>query len=219
MRALKIMKLFVPLLLIGAFAASSSAQVSLPGTVSTNLSPVQMSAQAIITSLEAPINCPPAETTCFAQVLDVRLTAATEGLKSLIRLDTENQAINELKDRHIATQDKIIVKYEKLDSNNQKVDTNSLRIDELGRQNTALYEKTINDLHGDLASCKSTQKFIAIGAGLGGGVVGYKFAKKTSNSNGLLSFTQNSEPGSQFIMFQTNSDQRLREALKKLNQR
>lgn len=144
----------------------------------------------------------------------------------MIVMDKENQAISTLKDQHIAFQDKIIDKYSKLDKNNQTVDTNSQRIDTLGMQNVQLFrdqhaedKQAIASLQQDLNSCRSSQKWVFGAGAITGGFVGYKLRGVTQSigtSSGTSNFTFASQTPA-FNFGQTQTEQKLREVLKKLN--
>lgn len=146
-------------------------------------------------------------------MLETRLNAAVAGLQSIIVIDKNREGIISTLNDWLALKDKVIEDYKKIDANTQTRNANSGTIAELFRANATTYEKQIDDLRGDLASCKSDQKLIALGTALGAGYLGYRYGQATANSNsGLLNFNTTN---SQHMIFRPTAQSRAEEAFRK----
>lgn len=209
-------KLFSVLLLTSACGVVVTAQPSSQGASSTDPSPVQQSAQALISELEAPMNCSPTDTLCFAETGQKRLDAAIAGLKSIVRIDKSREAVVADLNTRIEIRGAIIDDLKRVDTNNQTIDANQQR-------NAALYEGIIRDdkakigkLEDKLESCQGRQKWIALVSFGGGLYVGNRLANDQP-LNPFSSFSAQSGVKGYPLSFyeQTNTEKKLREMLRK----
>lgn len=213
-------RLLSMLLLISALGAKGLAQAPSQQDKSVSPSPVRTNALALIDELETPGICPPDDTTCFSEITLRKLTAAIAGLKSIVRLDEQREGIIVDMQTRIDIRGDVIADLRQVDKNSQRIDT-------LGQDSKAIYEKqhqddkdTIVDITNKLESCQSSQKWIAGISAIGGGLLGYKlrgsgvvqspFAFITSSGS------QVKTTGLSFLSFESESEQRLRQALKNL---
>lgn len=180
---------------------------------------MQTSAETLLAELDAPSKCNAADTLCVAEDSLARLKAAKAGLRSLVRIDQEREAIIGTLRQHIALKQTIIDDYSKIDKNSQKIDTNQAENARIYREQIADDKLRLGDLQHRLDSCQSNQKWIAGAGFLAGGFLGYKLHGATSSLNFVNPFTQftgNAAGAAQsypLSMYQTSTEQKLRQAL------
>jgi hypothetical protein len=181
---------------------------------------VQTSAEALISDLEAASRCEVSDTLCVAEDSLARLKAAKSGLRSLVRIDQEREAIVATLRTHLALKQSIIDDYAKVDKNGQKIDTNQQANAVDFRAQIADDKVTIGDLRSKLDACRSEQKLYFVGGALAGGFVGYKL-KGVTSSGGLFAQSSFAQPNAvaqpypfSFYQQQTLTEKRVREILK-----
>lgn len=217
----KTIKLLSAILLTAAFIAVHSVTNCYAQEKSQNPSPVKTNALALISELEAPINCSPDETLCFARIANARLEAAVAGLKAIVRVDEQREGIITDMQSRIDIRGAIIDDLKKVDVNSQKIDVLGQNNLEIMREQHREDKDTIGDLQKDLDSCRSNQKWVFGAGAITGGFVGYKIRGAGTFQNPFTTNAQFLE--SQFLKSSGNfflqtpkEDENLRRALKLL---
>lgn len=166
-------------------------------------------AQDLLNELETPSKCDPNDTLCVSETAAVRVRAAANGLRSLMRAYRGNEGIIATLEKHIGFQDKIIAKYEKIDTNSQRIDTLGTDSLALMREQHRDDKETIGDLQASLESCRSNQKWIFAGGALIGGWAGYKIRGAGQFQNPFVP-----QSTSTFQLVETQAERMMRERLK-----
>lgn len=168
----------------------------------------------LLSELEKPVICPSdgSETLCLAQHYQVKTEAAIAGLKTLLRVDEQREGIISDLNQRIAIRGEIIEDLRKIDTNFQRVDVLGQNNLEIMREQHREDKDIIGDLQKDLASCRSNQKWIALGSAVGGGWIGYKI-RGTGTFQNPFNPSNLTAP---FLDFETTTEKNLRSALKNL---
>lgn len=215
-------------LLTAVFIAAHSVMNCYAQEKSQNPSPVKTNALALISELEAPINCSPDETLCFARIANARLEAAVAGLKAIVRVDEQREGIIADMQARIDIRGAIIDDLKKVDTNSQRIDTLGQANLEIMREQHREDKDKIGDLEKDLASCRSNQKWIFGAGAVTGGLVGYKIRGAGVQFQNPFQFATNSQflesqflksSGNFFNLQTPKEDENLRRALKLLQQK